>query len=105
MNVAYGLYRPDAGEVVVGGRRLGLRSPADALAAGIGMVHQHFMLVGPLSVAENVVLGNEPGSGWRVDRRAAAAATSETSRRLGFALDPDARVETLTSAPSSAWRS
>src|ERR687883_2020946 len=61
MNILSGLYRPDAGRIVVGGRQGVLNSPRDAIAHGIGMVHQHFELVPPLSVAENIILGQEPG--------------------------------------------
>jgi simple sugar transport system ATP-binding protein len=92
MNVAYGLYRPTAGVVRVRGRALPAGSPADAIAAGVGMVHQHFMLVPPLSVAENVVLGAEPRRGLRFDRAGAERAVADIAGRLGFALDPRALV-------------
>ena len=66
MNILYGLYTPDEGEVLVDGKTLQLSSPADSIAAGIGMVHQHFMLVPVFTVTENVILGMEPASslGW-----------------------------------------
>src|SRR5213593_1718141 len=60
MNVLYGLYRPDEGEILIEGRPVELHSPKDAIAHGIGMVHQHFMLIPVMTVAENIVLGNEP---------------------------------------------
>lgn len=91
MRIAFGLVRADAGEVIVGGRPLRLHSTADAIAAGIGMVHQHFMLVPALTVAENVALG---GRG-RFDAVAAAARVRDVARDAGLALDPDARVRDL----------
>src|SRR6266699_6806841 len=60
MNILYGLYRPDAGEILVQGKRVSFSSAKDAIEAGIGMVHQHFMLIPVMSVAENIVLGTEP---------------------------------------------
>ena len=96
MNVLYGLYQPDAGEIWIRDQRVRLRSPKDAIAAGIGMVHQHFMLVPPMTVAENVVLGREPRKGPSLDLDAACAQVAETCRRFGFTLDPRARVENLT---------
>src|SRR5437868_1927735 len=60
MNMLYGLYRPDAGEILLNGKQSVWSSPADAIAAGIGMVHQHFMLAGPHSALDNIVLGAEP---------------------------------------------
>ena len=96
MNVLYGLYQPDAGDIVVGGRTVRLRSPKDALALGIGMVHQHFMLVPTLTVAENVVLGREPSRWGRMDVQRACEQVAATCERFGFRLDPRARVDTLS---------
>lgn len=97
MNVLYGLYRPDSGEVLFEGRRVTLRSPRDAMALGVGMVHQHFMLVPSLSVAENVVLGQEPRRwGGRFDVVAAERGVRETAERYGFKLDPRAKIRDLT---------
>ena len=95
MNVLYGLYRPDAGEVRVRGRPVALKGPRDAIHLGIGMVHQHFMLVPALTVAENVVLGREPRRRGLLDLRRAAEEVSDTSKRLGLSIDPGARVEDL----------
>ena len=92
MNLAYGLYRPTSGAVRVRGRALDLGSPRDAIAAGIGMVHQHFMLVPPLTIAENVALGAEPGGGPLFDRARAERAVAELSDRLGFGIDPRALI-------------
>jgi simple sugar transport system ATP-binding protein len=88
MNMAYGLYRPTRGAVKVRGRAIDLGSPRGAIAAGIGMVHQHFMLIPPLTIAENVALGAEPRRGLVFDRARAEQAVAELSRRLGFGLDP-----------------
>src|SRR5215217_5637104 len=96
MNILFGLYQPDEGEVLLDGRPLAARSPADAIAAGIGMVHQHFMLVPVFTVAENVILGVEPtGRLGRIDRAEARDRVAELSRRYGLAVDPDALVEDL----------
>ncbi|MBX7115142.1 MAG: ABC transporter ATP-binding protein [Myxococcaceae bacterium] len=96
MNVLYGLYSPDAGTVQIRGEKVALRSPADALARGIGMVHQHFTLVPTLTVAENVVLGKEPRQGWRLDTARAEAEVAATCKKLGFALNPAQRVDGLS---------
>jgi ABC-type uncharacterized transport system ATPase subunit len=95
MRIAYGLYQADGGEVVVDGTPRRFHGPHDAIALGIGMVHQHFMLVEPMTVAQNVVLGIEPGSPWRLDVGGAEARIRDLSRELGLELDPRARVETL----------
>jgi general nucleoside transport system ATP-binding protein len=96
MNVLFGLYRPDEGEILLDGAPLRARSPADAIAAGIGMVHQHFMLVPVFTVAENVMLGAEPADALgRLDRGRARRQVQELSERYGLAVDPDATVEDL----------
>ncbi|HET9451001.1 MAG TPA: ABC transporter ATP-binding protein [Aggregicoccus sp.] len=96
MNVLYGLYHPDAGELRFGEELVRLKSPRDAIARGVGMVHQHFMLVPTLSVAENVVLGREPRRRGLVDLDAACAQVAAVCERFGFRLDPRARVDTLS---------
>jgi ABC-type uncharacterized transport system ATPase subunit len=96
MNVLYGLYQADSGEVLVDGQPVRLRSPRDAIARGIGMVHQHFMLVPTLTVAENVVLGREPSRWGRMDLERACQEVAATCERFGFKLDPRARVDTLS---------
>jgi general nucleoside transport system ATP-binding protein len=96
MNMLYGLLTPTEGQILADGRPLQLRGPADAIAAGIGMVHQHFMLVPVFTVAENVMLGREQTRGGGIlDRKAAAAAVRELSDRYGLAVDPDALVGDL----------
>lgn len=97
MNVATGVYAPDRGEVIVDGRDVPLRSPVDAVAAGIGMVHQHFRLVGRFTVAENVALALG-GIGRRIGIGKAAQLVKRKSAELGFALDPEARVERISVA-------
>lgn len=96
MNVLSGLYRPDAGEILIDGQVQHFEGPGDSIAAGIGMVHQHFMLVPVFSVYENVVLGVEPtGAMGILNRRKGRAEVKEISERYGLAVDPDAIVETL----------
>ncbi|UGT53460.1 ABC transporter ATP-binding protein [Nocardia asteroides] len=90
MNMLYGILEPTSGEILIDGAPVRFRSPADAIAAGIGMVHQHFKLVGPFSVADNVQLGNEHAKRGVLDRAAARKAVREVSERYGLALDPDA---------------
>jgi len=94
MNVLYGLYEPTAGTVVVDGEERTFDSPRDAIDAGVGMIHQHFMLVDPMTVTENITLGNEPRKfgGLSVDRERAREEVVELSERYGFDVDPDARV-------------
>jgi ABC-type uncharacterized transport system ATPase subunit len=96
MNVLYGLYHPDSGDIVLEGRPVRFKSPRDAIARGIGMVHQHFMLVPTLTVAENVVLGREPQRWGRMDLERANAEVAATCQRFGFQLDPKAVVGTLS---------
>ncbi|MEO6195485.1 MAG: ABC transporter ATP-binding protein [Thermoanaerobaculia bacterium] len=96
MRIAYGFYAADSGEVVVEGQARRLASPHDAIALGIGMVHQHFMLVETMTVAENIVLGIEPGSPLALDLNGAAARVRALSKEFGLEIDPNARVETLS---------
>lgn len=96
MNVLYGLLRPDAGEILVDGTPVQITGPGDAVAAGIGMVHQHFMLVPVFTVAENVMLGYEhTRAGGVLDHEAARAEVRRLSERFGLDVDPDALVEEL----------
>jgi general nucleoside transport system ATP-binding protein len=95
MNMLSGLLQPDEGEIRVGGKAVQFRSPRDGINAGIGMVHQHFMLIPPLSVAENVVLGHEPSQGL-FDRAEATRKVAELSALYGLKLDPDQRVQSLS---------
>jgi simple sugar transport system ATP-binding protein len=98
MNVLYGLLRPDVGEILVDGSPIEWQGPKSAIAAGIGMVHQHFMLVPVFTVTENIMLGAEQtGAGpvGLLDRHRARAAVLEVSQRYGIVLDPDAVIEDL----------
>ena len=95
MNVLYGLHQPDEGEILLDGEKVEIDSPRQAMNLGIGMVHQHFMLVPVMTVAENLVLGAEPRNGPLLDYKAAARRTRELSERFGLAVDPDAKVENL----------
>ncbi|MQW75932.1 ATP-binding cassette domain-containing protein [Nocardioides sp. dk4132] len=96
MNVLYGLYQADEGEIVLDGEVRHFAGPGDAMAAGIGMVHQHFMLIPVFTVAENVMLGHEKtGFAGSLDLEAARALVREISERFGFHVDPDAVVEDL----------
>ncbi|MDU0349404.1 ABC transporter ATP-binding protein [Actinomyces sp. MRS3W] len=96
MNVLYGLYDPDDGEILIDGKPVTFSGPGDAVAAGIGMVHQHFMLVPVFTVAESVALGYEPaGVAGVIDAKAAAAKVKDISERFGFDVDPDAYIEDL----------
>jgi ABC-type uncharacterized transport system ATPase subunit len=96
MNILYGLVTPDAGEIHLDGRAVTIRDPADAIARGIGMVHQHFMLVPVLSVVENVILGREVMNGPLLGLREAARRIRDLGSQLGFDVDPWARVEHLS---------
>jgi simple sugar transport system ATP-binding protein len=97
MKIAYGHVRPDSGEIRIKGELVKRHSVAQSIARGVGMVHQHFMLVGPLTVVENVVLGNEPcRAGIVLDLDRAAREVRELSERFGLHVDPHARVEDLS---------
>lgn len=96
MNVAYGLLNPDGGEILVAGEPVRIHSPRAAIDLGIGMVHQHFMLVEPLTVTENIVLGREPARAGVIDFAAARAAVRDLASRYGLHVDPDARVADLS---------
>ena len=96
MNVLFGLIKPDEGEIRIDGKAVSFHSPKDAIAAGIGMVHQHFMLVPVFTVAENVTLGIEQaGRAGLLDRRRTRRDVREISHRYGLDVDPDALVEDL----------
>ena len=97
MNILYGLYRPDAGEIRLNGKPVTFSSARDVMRAGIGMIHQHFMLIPVMTVAENVFLGSEPvRNGVFLDQRAAMRRVADMARTFRFAVDPDARVESIS---------
>jgi simple sugar transport system ATP-binding protein len=96
MRIAYGFYRADEGEIVVGDQVRQISTPHDAIALGIGMVHQHFMLVEPMTVAENIVLGAEPGAAVSLDLNKAAKQIRALSDEFKLAIDPNATIESLS---------
>jgi ABC-type uncharacterized transport system ATPase subunit len=96
MNILYGLYHPDDGEIRLNGSPLRIDSPRVAIDNGIGMVHQHFMLIPVLSVAENIVLGLEPHNGPFLDLDAARERVRDISERFGLAVRPEARIDSIS---------
>jgi len=96
MRIAYGFYTADGGEILINGEVQEIRTPHDAIAHGIGMVHQHFMLVEPMTVAENIVLGSEPGSAVSLDIKKAIDEIRKLSNEFKLTVDPNATVENLS---------
>jgi general nucleoside transport system ATP-binding protein len=97
MNILYGLYHPDEGEIRINGEPVRISSPKAAIELGVGMVHQHFMLIPVMTVAENIVLAEEPRTaGVFVDYDAAIRRVRDLAATFNFAIDPDAKVETIT---------
>ena len=96
MNQLYGLFKPTSGDILVNGKKMEMNNPRDAIDAGIGMVHQHFMLVQPFTVTENIVLGTEPRKGVALDMVAARKNVLELSERYGLSIDPDAKIEDIS---------
>ncbi len=96
MSILYGFYRADSGDILIGGKPVQIRNPSDAIAAGIGMVHQHFMLVDTFTVLENIVLGVEGGAILRRSLAAARGQVERLERDYGLGVDPDARVTELS---------
>ncbi len=97
MNVLYGLLQPTSGQIFINGKPVHIDSPNKAIELGIGMVHQHFMLVQPFTVTENIILGSEPvKSIGRVDMKAARAKVAEISERYGLNVNPDAKIEDIS---------
>ncbi len=96
MNQLYGMYPPTSGEIFVNGKKVVLDNPKKAIEAGIGMVHQHFMLVQPFTVTENIVLGMEPCKGISLDMETARKNVQAISEKYGLEVDPDARIEDIS---------
>jgi simple sugar transport system ATP-binding protein len=96
MRIAYGFYTADSGEILVDGQVRDIKSPHDAIALGIGMVHQHFMLVETMTVAENIVLGAEPGSAVALDLKSAGAQIRQLSEEFKLAVNPNEPIEHLS---------
>ncbi len=103
MNILYGLYRPDEGQILLDGKALRMTSPRDAIAQGIGMIHQHFMLVNSLTVTENIVLGLDRGL-EQIDFKTHEKRIRELSQRIGFDIDPQAEVWTSAHGHAPARR-
>ena len=96
MRIAYGFYTADSGEILVNGQVQDIKSPHDAIALGIGMVHQHFMLVETMTVAENIILGAEPGSELALDLKSAASQIRQLSEEFKLAVNPNEPIEHLS---------
>ena len=93
MNVLCGLYKPTSGKIELNGKEVTFHSPKDAIDMGIGMVHQHFMLIQPFTVTDNIILGVEPVKGLTVDKKTAREKVLELSERYNMKIDPDAKIE------------
>ena len=96
MNVLFGLYQPEKGQIKVNGEEVKITSPNIANDLGIGMVHQHFMLVDTFTVTENIILGKEPTKGGRIDLKEASKEVRELSERYGLKIDPDAKISEIS---------
>ena len=96
MNQLYGLYRPTSGDILVNGKKVEMNNPKDAIEAGIGMVHQHFMLIQPFTVTENIVLGTEPRKGIALDMKTARDNVVAISEKYNLSIDPDAKIEDIS---------
>lgn len=95
MKILYGMQTPDSGEILVNGQAVDFKNPNDAIAAGIGMVHQHFMLADNFTVLENIILGSEPKHGLTIDFKSARAKVIEMADKYGLEINPDLLVEEL----------
>lgn len=96
MNMLYGMYSPTSGDIYINGEKNVFRDPKDAIKAGLGMVHQHFMLIEPFTVVENIILGMEPVNGIKIDVKKARKEVMELANRYGFNIDPDAKIEDIS---------
>lgn len=96
MNILYGLYKPTEGELYIHGKKVVMDGVGTAIRLGIGMVHQHFMLVQPFTVTENIILGMEPVKGLRVDLKTAKEKVLALSKRYNMCIDPEARIEDIS---------
>lgn len=96
MNVLFGLYQPEEGEIYINGQKAIVDGPNTAIKLGIGMVHQHFKLVQPFTVTENIILGSEPKKGLNIDYNKARKEVAELSQKYGLAVDPDAKIKDIS---------
>ena len=96
MNILYGMYTATAGEIFVNGKKEEIKNPNDAIKLGLGMVHQHFMLVEPFTVVENIILGIEPTKGIKLDYKAAKKQVVDISNKYGLSINPDEKIENIS---------
>ncbi len=96
MNILFGLYQPDEGTIEIGGKPVQIDSPNKAIDLGIGMVHQHFKLVQPFTVTENIVLGSEPRKGLKINYKKAAVEVQRLSEQYGLQVNPNAKIEDIS---------
>src|SRR5438105_9997574 len=96
MNLLYGMYQPDAGDILIQGKKCRWTSPADAISSGLGMVHQHFMLAGPYSALDNIILGAEPNRWGIIDRKAARNRLDRLATQYGLPVDWTSPIEQLS---------
>ena len=96
MNILYGLYQADSGDIFIKGKKVDIKGPEDAINMGIGMIHQHFMLIPPFTVAENVILGVEPQKNFLLDIEKANKDVLEISKKYGLYVDPRAQIQDLS---------
>jgi simple sugar transport system ATP-binding protein len=96
MNVLYGLYQAEKGDLIVKGEKVKFKGPSDAIASGIGMVHQHFMLVHNFTIAESIILGSEPKKGLKIDMKKAKEKVENLAKKYGFNINPDDIIENIT---------
>ena len=96
MNILYGLYSPTSGTIKINGQVVNFNGPRDAIKKGLGMVHQHFMLIEPFSVVENIILGEEPVNGIVLDQKKARQDVMELSDKYGLKINPDAKIEDIS---------
>lgn len=96
MNVLYGLYQAEKGELFVKGEKVKFKGPSDAIAAGVGMVHQHFMLVHNFTIAESIILGSEPKKGFKINMKKAKEDVEALAKKYGFNINPDDIIEDIT---------
>ena len=96
MKILFGLYASDRGSIFLNGKQVDIRGPARAIELGIGMIHQNFMLVDRLSVAENIIAGSEPRSGMFLDMKRAKRSVEASAQKYGFRLDPGAKIENIS---------
>lgn len=96
MNMLYGLFQPTDGQIFINGEEVKFKDPNDAIKKGLGMVHQHFMLIQPFNIVENIVLGMEPSKGICLDMKKARKDVVNLSEKYGFSIDPDAKIQDVT---------